>query len=103
MDDHTNRTYSYKIVTWNAGGLHKGSEYGRQRGDFLSGLWHENSSLELMCIQETHSKTGDDLCQSVIDLKTILNVFHSPAVEGDGWSGVLMVMTHDCIIDYDVI
>ena len=47
MDDQENKNYSYKIVTWNAGGLHKGSEHGRQRGDFLSGLWNENANLEL--------------------------------------------------------
>ena len=95
MDDHANNSYSYKIVTWNAGGLHKGSEHGRQRGDFLSRLWQENSNLEIMCVQETHCKSDGDLCQNVIDLKTRLNVLHSPAVEGDGWSGVLMIMTKD--------
>ena len=42
-----------------------------------------------------HCKSDDDLCQSVIDLKSRLNVFHSPACEGDGWAGVMLVMTHD--------
>ena len=48
-----------------------------------------------MCIQETHCKSDNDFCQSVTDMRARLNVFHSPAVEGDGWAGVMVILSQD--------
>ena len=59
------RASSYAVVTWNAGGLHKGGDGGKQRGDWLLQQWGEDGSLGVMAIQETHCKDDDDLCDSV--------------------------------------
>ena len=89
------RASSYGVVTWNAGGLHRGGGNGRQRGDWLLREWDEDRSLRVMAIQETHCKDDGDLCDGVRDMRARLNVFHSPAVEGDAFAGVMLVLTRD--------
>ena len=59
------RVSGYGVVTWNAGGLHKGTDGGKQRGDWLLRQWDEDLSLGVMAIQETHCKSDGDLCDSV--------------------------------------
>ena len=89
------RASSYGVVTWNAGGLHRGGRGGNQRGDWLLQQWGEDGSLRVMAIQETHCKNDGDLCGSVGDLRARLHVFHSPAVVGDAFAGVMLVLTRD--------
>ena len=81
---------SYGVVTWNAGGLHRGTDGGRQRGDWLLNEWGKDGSLGVMAIQETHCKNDGDLCDSVRDLSVRMTVIHSPAVDGDAWGGVML-------------
>ena len=88
------RASGYGVVTWNAGGLNRGGGNGRERGDWLLGEWDEDRSLRVMAIQETHFK-DDDLCDGVRDMGARLNVFHSPAVDGDAFAGVMLVLTCD--------
>ena len=90
-----NRASSYKIVTWNSGGLNAKRENGRKRGDYLLSLWDKEGSLGVMAVQETHCKSDTELCQSVIDMKARLHVIHSPAEDDDPRAGVLLVLTHD--------
>ena len=90
-----NRASSYKIVTWNSGGLNAKRENGRKRGDFLLSLWNKEGNLGVMAVQETHCKSDYELCQSVIDMKARLHVIHSPAGDDDPRAGVLLVLTHD--------
>ena len=59
------RVSGYGVVTWNAGGLHKGTDGGKQRGDWLLRQWDEDLSLGVMAIQETNCKSDGDLCDSV--------------------------------------
>ena len=89
------RASSYGVVTWNAGGLHRGGPGGNQRGDWVLQQWGEDGGLRVMAIQETHCKSDGDLCDSVGDLRARLNVFHSPAVVGDAFAGVMLVLTRD--------
>ena len=89
------RRAGYDVVTWNSGGLNAKREKGRQRGDFLLSLWENEMSLGVMAIQETHCRSDSELCQSVIDMKARLQVFHSPAGEDDARAGVLLALTHD--------
>ena len=94
-DARMNRVSRYEIVTWNSGGLNAKREKGRQRGDFLLSLWDKELSLGVMAVQETHCRSDSELCQSVIDMKARLQVFHSPAGEDDARAGVLLALTHD--------
>ena len=89
------RRSCYGVVTWNAGGLHRGSGVGGQRGDWLLREWGEDGCLRVMAIQETHCKDDGDLCDSVRDLSARLNVIHSPAVDGDAFAGVMLVLARD--------
>ena len=89
------RASGYGVVTWNPGGLNRGGGNGRQRGDWLLKEWDEDRSLRVMAIQETHCKDDGDLCDGVRDMRARLNVFHSPAVEGDAFAGVMLVLTRD--------
>ena len=89
------RVSGYRLVTWNSGGLNRRRDAGNRRGDFLLRMWGEDTSLGVMAIQETHCRNDGELCQGVIDMKARLNVFHSPAVDGDVRAGVLLVLTHD--------
>ena len=94
-DVRMNRVSQYEIVTWNSGGLNAKREKGRQRGDFLLNIWENQTNLGIMAIQETHCRSDSELCQSVVDMKARLQVFHSPAGEDDARAGVLLVLTHD--------
>ena len=85
----------YRVVSWNAGGLHGRGDAARRRGAFLLSLWDEGGRLGVMAIQETHCRNDGELCQSVVDMKARLNVIHSPAVNGDVRAGVMLVLTHD--------
>ena len=90
------RLSAYGVVTWNAGGLNRvNGVAGSQRGDWLLRQWTEDRSLGVMAIQETHCKNDGDLCDGVRDLRARLTVIHSPAVDGDAWAGVMLVLTHD--------
>ena len=89
------RRSGYGVVTWNSGGLNAKREAGRQRGDFLLGLWDKGGRLGVMAIQETHCRSDAELCQSVTDMRARMHVIHSPAVDGDARAGVLLVLTHD--------
>ena len=52
------RVCSYGVVTWNAGGLHKGTDGGKQRGDWLLRQWDGDLSLG---VKETENENDTEL------------------------------------------
>ena len=82
-----------RFLTYNAGGLV--GPVAQAKGDWLLSYLCNNGDVGALAVQETHCGESDQFCQAVRDMGDRFSVVHSPAVDGDGYAGVMLVISRE--------
>ena len=83
-----------RFLTYNAGGLGRGP-VAQSKGDWLLSYLCNNGDVGALAIQETHCGESGQFCQAVRDMGDRFTVVHSPAADGDGYAGVMLVISRE--------
>ena len=87
-----------RVSSWNADGLKKGP-VGQPKANWLLTYLDSNPDIAVLAIQETHCQDVTDMAQAIHDMELKYTVIHSPAIDGDEYAGIMLVISKDFVVE----
>ena len=82
-----------KITTWNANGVSRKNN--QAKVDWLLTYLQLNPDIAVLALQETHCQDDSEYSQALHDIKLKYTVIHSPSQDGDGFAGVMLIISKE--------
>ena len=88
-----------RILSWNSNGLKRGGVSSQAKANWLLNYLDTHSDFGLLAIQETHCQDGDQMAQAIYDMELKYTVIHSPAIDGDEYAGIMLVISKEFVVE----